>query len=1507
MKKIPLFFTALVIFLMNHYYTEAQTRDAVSITITGPDEICPGSQYSYSATTEYGFEDATIKDTGTLEWYVEGGTKTGSGSSIQVTWNETSSNKYVSASRTIEIYMKNKSQNSSEDYEVKNAPYFHGSDRLNISSKIAYEDAVNLGSVNLPNQSWFCPGDSLKSISVDTSESHSDISFEWYFDGTRIEGESGPNINLFTIPADYSKQEFIFSVDAYYNSCPNVFRSGTHNSGTKYIRPKIQQFEINPIAPECNNSDRTAEIELDGLSDFSAYTGYDANTEYSYTVSVKDLAGEVIATVYNVMPPYYLLDTNVVFIADNTGENDLRGLNGNTDYEIMVEADDLACSDSMIVTTPSKNPTSLNNVSPAFTDTYNDSTYHIPQNGGLKPINLDISGDNAPFSYTIRRADADTVVLEGTVQNTGTSATQPIPAGDFSVTIDDSRGCAEEVGIAGNDTGINLKEPEPLTYDVNTISSVTCNRQDSHSENTVYEDGFISVLASGGIGSYTLSAGRVSHTNTTNKDNLYTTVLDNLPPGLDTFTLSTDYENVVFDTLVPSPDSVSLEITSVVPPVCLGDNTGSVSFSFEGGNDDSYNYSYGEAPGYTMGNETGVNEPGEASVSGLDDLETYRIQVKDSEGCYQEKEVYIPENPNPVQLEVMDAIEPTCYEWSDGKIEVRGFGGDPGEEDYHYKYKQSGTGFYAEYSSEIYTDTTHLLTEREPGEGLPSGFYQVYIEDTNECLNKVPNPSRYMESVRINQPAPIELVSKIVQPVSREGAGDGSVSFKLEGGNDRYTYRLEGDGISNRGEVLYEGTTGGGTTTLDSLPAGDYLLHYQDICGCDASNIGGEEVIIQLPPDGPLTLLSGATRHIRCFGNNDGVAILQGYGGWPPYEYSRVRNNGYSSMEEFSDLGPGNHVFYVRDTAGVIDSLEITMFEPQPLIATITGVNHVSCHGGNDGAATLSIEGGRTPYEFSMDTGLTWQAWNNGTNQPAELTAGTHEILVRDSTGWCAASTEVALNQPDPLEILSIESTDTRCGFSEGRLSADIGGGTPPYTYLWMQNETVVSTDSLAADLPAGNYSLTVTDSQGCITTFDGLTISNSNAPHISGVNTIPITCPEYSDGEVTLNCEQGIPPYTIRLLNGPLETSGQDIVAGEHTFTGLPAGRYTLEVEDQNGCKVYQELTIASKEPLSLDAEKVQPQCHGGRDGSIKLSAAGANGGYSYQWQNGISGPLAESLFAGDYPVTVVDSLGCSEDFTVTLAQPDKVTVDLGNDIVICGGQDWVLDPSDFEIYNWKYEGEEFGNSQTLTITQEGTYTLEAVTEKGCVARDTLELIVDNDLLEADFIMTSQSHVGDTVVVIDISWPEPDSVSWVFGDYATHIGSSRYTEMVRYEEPGEYPVMLRSVKAQCRDSLMKTITILGDEDTSQVKLGAQEPLIQDFKIYPNPNSGEFTAEVELREEEDIILDLIHLNKGVVKRKQGHGMKNYRIQYRLHSLTPGVYVLSLRVKNEKKTLRIIIS
>jgi gliding motility-associated-like protein len=395
-------------------------------------------------------------------------------------------------------------------------------------------------------------------------------------------------------------------------------------------------------------------------------------------------------------------------------------------------------------------------------------------------------------------------------------------------------------------------------------------------------------------------------------------------------------------------------------------------------------------------------------------------------------------------------------------------------------------------------------------------------------------------------------------------------------------------------------------------------------------------------------VITPSQTNVTCFGNANGTAHAAVTGGTPNYTYTWLPFP-VSTTNNASSLDTGLYGLIVTDIHGCADTTAYHITEPPALTDSLVQVN-VLCHGQSTGSLTAIAGGGTPGYAYRWVPNI-----NNTTNTLSNLVAGTYSSTVVDANG-CRDSVQAVITQPAAPLTAALTASNVPCyGSSSGSVTVIATGGTPAYTYSWNPAEPA---NSSITQVPAGNYSVTISDANGC-SLIEDTTITQPSAALTLSVTATPVLCYGYPTGTIIATPGGGTPAYSFALATG-----GASVTSDSGEFHNLLPTTYTITLTDQKGCTADSIVTVNQPPQLVIDSiPTVSPKCYGYQDGQIKVAAGGGTPGYTYQFSNGITdtGGIDNNLAAGTYKVTVTDNSGCTvADTTITLTQPDSVIVNV-------------------------------------------------------------------------------------------------------------------------------------------------------------------------------------------------------------------------------------------------------
>lgn len=826
-------------------------------------------------------------------------------------------------------------------------------------------------------------------------------------------------------------------------------------------------------------------------------------------------------------------------------------------------------------------------------------------------VNVTASGPNSPFNYLWSNGSA----IED--QNN-------LVAGNYSLTVTNANGCTTTASYV-------ITQPLPLIASA-TVQQVSCFNA---------SNGSINQIISGGTGPYTYSW----------SNGQITEDLTNIPSGIYSVTITDAngcFINNSYTINQPSTYSVNLTPQNVL---CFGGTTGQI-FS---------NVSGGTGP-FTYLWNSGANTP---NLGGLS-AGNYSLTVFDNNGCSIVANTTLSQPAFATTLSAAISNE-SCANTPTGAIDLTVNSPTPG---FTYFWNNGAasediTNLTANLYAVNVTDNNGCVTTAsfqvntisainataiitpvdcfnnatgainltvsggnpsytfnwsngattEDISNLAAGIYFVTITDQNNCSLSA--------SYNITQPASSLQIIGLMIPVSCAGGSNGGIDASISGGTSGYVYAWSNNSFGQ---------------DLVNVPAGNYTITVTDFNGCAITEV------FNVAQPVPLGIVADIL-NVTCFGGNNGSIDITPTGGIENYTISW--SNGINA-EDITNLTANNYQVNITDNNGcTIDSI-FTITQPSSLTSLSLTATNVSCFGGNNGAVDLSISGGTQPYIIN---------WSNGqiTEDIQNLIGGIYSVTVVDSNG-CTTTASININTPlAPLAITATTQNVTCFNGSNGQIDLTVNGGTAPYTYAW--SNSAISQDLI--NVVAGNYSVIVTDDQGC--TSNGSYALTQPASGITITNNItPVSCFDGNNGAINLTINGGIQPYTISWSNGAIT---EDI-------SGLTTGVYSVSVSDASGCVLSDSYTVSQPlSPLSLTVNLFTLSCFNSADGAIDLTTSGGTAPYTYTWSNGETTEDIQTLSEGSYSITISDANGCQLDSILALSQPLALSASSFNTNVLCNG----------------------------------------------------------------------------------------------------------------------------------------------------------------------------------------------------------------------------------------------
>ncbi len=815
----------------------------------------------------------------------------------------------------------------------------------------------------------------------------------------------------------------------------------------------------------------------------------------------------------------------------------------------------------------------------------------------LGTINISVSGGSPPYKYLWSTGDTIANLI-----NKG--------AGNYTITVTDSKGCTKsKLFIIQDETNIILT---PKVINNNCFGG---------------SSGSISVTVSGGVSPYTY---KWSNSNVN-----ISPVISNLTAGNYTVTVTDKANCSKVQTFIVTENTEIVSTGSITNAKCFGSNDGSIITSTNGGvSPYTYKWSYNNQITPNLLN-VGAG--------------AYVLTITDALGCSRQQSFIVNQG---IDINVAALLtKPICYNDTTGSIDI------------------TVTGGYSPY-----TYTWNGVSANQDITNKKAGMYVVKVTDSIGCSKQV--------VFFLQNPPDIKVSAAVINPFCKQN--NGSIAITTTGGSPGYTYLW---------------STSDTTKNLSNVSAGIYSLTVTDSKGCIKVSS------FSVSDDNGLLITELITNE-KCYGDHSASIQISFTGGVPPYLI--YWSNGASNTQKINDLAAGTYSITVIDANQCKGIKLFNITEPDQIILTET-LNIPTCNANLGGSIILSVTGGKSPYKYewsngnklainsnlaagtytvtvtdntdcsvvksivltepdkldisavvvnplcnqtidgSIDITVTGGTlpysylWNNipsGQDQ-FNLSAGIYTVKVTDKND-CTVEKSFEIVNPEVLTISS-KITNATCGNNTGKIELVITGGSGVYNYLWSNTSTVKDLSLLYP----GNYSVTVTDSNGC-SKESAFVVIDQNSLQIADTIT-NVKCFGDHNASIHIGFSGGLAPYLVNWSNGMSNTL---------SISNLASGTYVVTVIDANQCKGNKSFYIPEPELISISESLNSPSCNGNLTGNIALSVSGGTIPFKYEWNNGSNTETNSNIGAGTYTVTVTDSNDCSLVKSIILTEPDKLTL---------------------------------------------------------------------------------------------------------------------------------------------------------------------------------------------------------------------------------------------------------
>jgi len=827
----------------------------------------------------------------------------------------------------------------------------------------------------------------------------------------------------------------------------------------------------------------------------------------------------------------------------------------------------------------------------------------------------------------------------------------------------------------------------------------------------------------------------------------------------------------------------AFSINTVVTDItCLGAMNGSIQATITGG------VPFGAGAPYTiLWNGPNGFSTNTASIAGLAGG-VYNLSVTDAAGCPVSR-TYTVIEPSAIVINTDNKKDINCFGASNGEIAITVTGGTS---PYNYTWTKN-TAFYSNDEDLI---------------NLGPGVYEVTVSDVHACA---PKTSAYT----IAEPSALGITLINQTNVSCFGDATGAINVNVFGGTPfektpgvfSYNYMWLGpNGFSSTGQNLV------------GLIAGTYNLVVTDLMGCSktlAVTISQTSEII----------LDVTTSPITCYGANNATLSLAISGGEAPYQI-QWSNAGSGTFQ--SNLSAGNYLITVTDNLGCQKIRNINIPEA-PVYSITPKVNNITCHGAHNGIINLNFIGGKTPVS------LVWSDGPSTSPVRTDLGPGAYTVTISDGTP-CYINNTFIITEPQEL-ILSANLTNAfDCnGVNSGVINLLVAGGTAPYTYAWSNGAT---TEDLQ-NIPAGDYSVLVTDTNGCSQT--GQFVITRPLPIAISLSTIDgYDCiAQQAIKTCTARVTEGVPAYLLVWSRGTASGTNNEIMKTSES------GLVVLDVEDALGCISSSTFNVEIKK---LGIDYLISDCNK-RIYEFNALVLNDQENYTYLWDFGdgssstMKSPQHVFSTPGNYKLQLsVNGISCNSLFKETVTVESQPVLSLDRLPKLCIGDSVTLRAMGADFYRWS----DGSVADSMTFKQKGDYHVIGRTIAGCL--DTLYFSTSYYDTLSYTIQTDKVEVTTDGAPIHF-WSEGIPYShyyWDFGDGFTDEGFDLY-HTFDATKAGHYDIKLRVVNPTgCNEYATKRIWITNNSKLNTITPnndGKNDVFMKDWHIKVYNRNGIFLFE----------------------------------------------------------------
>ena len=325
----------------------------------------------------------------------------------------------------------------------------------------------------------------------------------------------------------------------------------------------------------------------------------------------------------------------------------------------------------------------------------------------------------------------------------------------------------------------------------------------------------------------------------------------------------------------------------------------------------------------------------------------------------------------------------------------------------------------------------------------------------------------------------------------------------------------------------------------------------------------------------------------------------------------------------------------------------------------------------------------------------------------------------------------------------------------------------------------------------------------------------------------------------------------------------------------------------------------------ITLDS-LAPPLCLNEPNGYLAVKVEGLQN-FTVLWDDGDSSLVRDNLHSGRYGVSVTDPVtGCLQEAAFVLEATETTFPMLKDTYEICVGESLILALDETYKYTWHGPNGFYSIESEVELSAEGGYVIEMEDAIGCSHLDSIYIVHSSTYFDANFLIPATAKVDSQFVVVENSWPIPDSILWIIPSDSLIIEQNLANQLhLKGLYTGQFKVILQAYFKDCYVEIVKSVNIV-EELEDQLDSNSIFSEILAFDLVPNPNSGIFEVNLQLASSQAVQMRLYDLSGNVIDVRRLNGDSLYRTSYNFPNLIPGYYTLSVQTNTEWQTRTLII-